>query len=404
MKLILFLEHRFFALPDGKTVYCERNVDYSFLCRYLNVFEEVCVCARVKEVDSGYVGNLKANGKGVSFLKLPDFRGSKGILQKYHRCKKIIADNIMKYDAIMLRAPSPISIIALDEVIKSGKPFASEFVINPRTMFNKESNPTKKFIIGGMQRVFISHAKRLCKYANGVSYVTEHVLQEEYPCRAIKNGESTDYFTGSYSTINLYEKDYYGLHPLKDEKEPVVICHTGYMDGYSKGHITVMQVAKRCIEDGLNIYLKFIGSGSIEDEFKLYADKIGISDKVEFTGQLFGYKAVQQALITSDIFLFPTRSEGLPRSLIEAMANGLACISSPVDGIKELLPSRYLVDYNDVNKLVKVTEELVRDIDKRHSVAKINYETSKKYEASILNKCRDEFYKKLYKLAERNNE
>ena len=401
MKLLLVLEHRFFILPGGDTVYCERNVDYSFLERYLQVFDEVTVCARAQNVSSDFKGKLLASGKNVSFLPLPDFRGSAGIIKNYFQCRKIIRENVGQFDAVMLRSPSPISLIALDPVIHSKKPFAAEFVINPRTMFDKDSNPTRRIVVGLMQTLFVNHAKKLCRTANGVSYVTEHVLQEEFPCRAITDGESEKYFTEHYSTINISKDDYSGIHEPPKEDEPVVICHTGYMDGYSKGHLAVMDVVKNCIKDGLNVELHFIGSGTIEDKFKQYAADNGIADKVFFLGQQFGYKQVQKALIDADIFLFPTRSEGLPRSLIEAMANGLACVSSPIDGIKELLDPEYLVDYKDIAGMTRVVEDLVKDKQKRMAAAKRNFEKSLEYENSILNERRKSFYSKLKRLSDR---
>lgn len=400
MKLLLVLEHRFFILPDGKTVYCERNVDYSFIERYLQVFDEVTVCARAQNVSADFRGKLLASGANVSFLPLPDFRGSAGIIKNYTKCRKIIKDNVANYDAVMLRSPSPISIVALNPVIHCKKPFAAEFVINPRTMFDKDSNPTRKAVVGIMQTLFVNHAKKLCRTANGVSYVTEHVLQEEFPCRAIIDGESDKYFTEHYSTINISEADYSGVHEPPKEGEPVVICHTGYMDGYSKGHLAVMDVVKNCVNDGLNVELHFIGSGTIEDKFKQYAVDNGIGDKVVFLGQQYGYKQVQKALIDADIFLFPTRSEGLPRSVIEAMANGLACVSSPIDGIKELLEPEYLVDYKDIDGMTRIVEDLVRNQDKRMRAAERNYEKSLEYENSILNERRKSFYIKLRKLAD----
>ena len=266
---------------------------------------------------------------------------------------------------------------------------------------DKDSNPTRRIVVGLMQTLFVNHAKKLCRTANGVSYVTEHVLQEEFPCRAITDGESEKYFTEHYSTINISKDDYSGIHEPPKKDEPVVICHTGYMDGYSKGHLAVMDVVKNCIKDGLNVELHFIGSGTIEDKFKQYAADNGIADKVFFLGQQFGYKQVQKALIDADIFLFPTRSEGLPRSLIEAMANGLACVSSPIDGIKELLDPEYLVDYKDIAGMTRVVEDLVKDKQKRMAAAKRNFEKSLEYENSILNERRKSFYSKLKRLSDR---
>ena len=60
------------------------------------------------------------------------------------------------------------------------------------------------------------------------------------------------------------------------------------------------------------------------------AKDLGIDDFVEFTGLLASASEVRQKLKDSDMYVFPTLAEGLPRGIIEAMAVGLPCISSPV--------------------------------------------------------------------------
>jgi glycosyltransferase involved in cell wall biosynthesis len=396
MKLLVVLEHRFFALPNDELVYCERNVDYSFFKRYLNVFEEVTVCARTVDVGSDFEGKLIASGERVSFLKLPNSRGAKEIMKKAPSYRKILKENLDKCDAVLLRAPSAMSLLTLDVVKKSGKPFAAEFVVDPQIQDSED----KSFASEIIKKVMVRHAKKLCMEANGVSYVTDYVLQKDYPCRAITDGESKKYFTAGYSTIDIRAEQYSGLHPFHTGEEPVVVVLTGYMDGNRKGHTIAIDVVKRCVDQGLNLVLKFIGTGPLEQTFREYAKKCGMEDRVLFMGQIYGYENLQKELINSDIFIFPTSSEGLPRSLIEAMANGLACISSPVAGIKEMLPEQYLVEREDVERMAEILKRLVCDVEERESAAKANYQTSLKYEYHNLEKIRTEYYTKLYRLAQ----
>ncbi len=387
MKLLLFLEHHFFKI-DGK-VYCDRIVNYNYLTRYLDVFEEVTVCARFSnEIPAK---RMEVSGKGVSFLPLSDFQGTVGILKNYKSIKEVLTRNINKYDAVIMRSPSPISFVAYKIVKKSGIPFAAEVVINPKTMFCKDSYQSKlRFLVSAL---FVEHTKALCNNANGVSYVTERVLQKIYPCRGMKVNNDL-YFTEHYSTIDLHEDQYTQRIP-DVKKKRFIITHTGYMDSYSKGHMKVIEVAAILLKQGYDVAVSFIGTGELESKFREYAKQMRIEDKVEFCGSLNGYSEVQKQLLKADVFLFPTCSEGLPRSLIEAMANSLPCVSSPVDGITELLDNEFLVDYKDTEAMADSIKLLINDYNIRKETARRNYSKAKEYQYDILRKRRKKFYSKL---------
>lgn len=393
MKLLLFLEHRFYRVKGE--VFCERIVDYSYLKRYLNVFDRVTVCGRFGTETPQKL--IQVSGDGVDFLELPDFQGFNGLAKNYPKCKKIIESHIKEFDAVMIRTPSPISMFAFPIVKKSGVPFAIEVVINPKTMFSRDSYPSK--IQPVVSAAFTRHTKNICMTANGVSYVTEHVLQDMYPCRAIEDKANRRYFTASYSTINLSEDQYWEKPHVHMEGEPYSITHTGYMDTYSKGHLAVIEVADMLIKNGIDIQVNFIGSGDLQEVFEQFSEKKGIKRNIIFHGSLTGYEKIQNILKNTDVFLFPTSSEGLPRSLIEAMANSCAAVSSPIDGIVELLPSTFLADYKDINKMFRIVQDLLRNEEKRVQAGLCNYRKAREYRNSELSKRRNKFYGQLRDIA-----
>ena len=389
MKLLLFLEHRFYRIEDK--VYCERIVNYQYLQRYLNVFDNVTVCGRFSmDIPEK---KIQVSGNGVDFIELPDFQGFNGLIKTYPKCERLIRLQIKKYDAVMIRTPSPISMFAYPIVKKSGLPFAIEVVINPKTMFSKDSYPSKLQPL--ISAVFTKHTKDICMTANGVSYVTEHVLQDMYPCRALKEINNPRYFTASYSTINLSEGQYWEKPHVHVEGQPYVITHTGYMDTYSKGHKAVIDVVAKLVNNGKDVKVNFIGTGDLQREFKQYAKVKGIVERIVFHGNLNGYDKIQTILKETDVFLFPTSSEGLPRSLIEAMANSCAAVSTPIDGIVELLPSEYLSDYWNIDGLYNIVYALLSNEEKRLKAGKMNFNKSLEYNLDSLTVKRNAFYTKL---------
>ena len=130
------------------------------------------------------------------------------------------------------------------------------------------------------------------------------------------------------------------------------------------------------------------------------AKELGVSNAIEFTGWKSGFKQVQAELLKGHFFVFPSSGEGLPRSVIEAMASGLLCFGSKIDGVVELLNEKMLVENMDGHAFAQHIKPFLDDWSMACAERNIQFEKSKEYEASILNKRRSEFYKKLRNLVD----
>lgn len=85
-----------------------------------------------------------------------------------------------------------------------------------------------------------------------------------------------------------------------------------------------------------NSSLQVVGTGPLEPELKEQAARLGVAERVKFIGAL-PPAAIAGALARADIFVRPSRSEGLGNSFLEAMAAGLPTIGTPVGGIPDFL-------------------------------------------------------------------
>ncbi|MEK7103903.1 MAG: glycosyltransferase [Patescibacteria group bacterium] len=85
---------------------------------------------------------------------------------------------------------------------------------------------------------------------------------------------------------------------------------------------------------GLNARLVFIGQGNLRDELERFAKEKSVA--VEFLGSLANDKLPEE-LNKAEIFVLPSLYEGCPKALLEAMACGLPCIATDVEGIKEVI-------------------------------------------------------------------
>jgi glycosyltransferase involved in cell wall biosynthesis len=92
---------------------------------------------------------------------------------------------------------------------------------------------------------------------------------------------------------------------------------------------------------------------------------LGLSDLVELCGER---DDVHELLALADVFVLSTRSEGLPLSILEAMAAGLPVVASAVGGVPELVvdgETGLLVPPDDVAALAAALERLVREPERR---------------------------------------
>jgi glycosyltransferase involved in cell wall biosynthesis len=159
-----------------------------------------------------------------------------------------------------------------------------------------------------------------------------------------------------------------------------------------KGPDVLIKAVGRCVRRGLDLQLTVVGDGRFRPTLEALAHRVDCASRVHFVGQLSSPEAVRPLLDGSHIFVLPSRTEGLPRALIEAMARGLPCIATRVGGIPELLADEDLVESGSVEQLARKIEELARDPARSASSAQRNFRTAQEYRDDILSIARRRFY------------
>lgn len=101
-----------------------------------------------------------------------------------------------------------------------------------------------------------------------------------------------------------------------------------------KNHATLLEAVGHLVVGGLDVHLELAGGGPLRDDLRKAAQELGIEDRVRFLGMV---KNVPQFLKRCHVFVLPSFSEGLPLSVIEAMASGLPVVATSVGGLPELV-------------------------------------------------------------------
>src|SRR4029077_4896893 len=142
-----------------------------------------------------------------------------------------------------------------------------------------------------------------------------------------------------------------------------------------------------------DLHLTLVGDGRIRTRIERLASRLDIGGRCEFRGHLPSGEAVCAELDKADLFVLPSRTEGLPRALIEAMARGLPCISTTVGGIPELLALEDLVAPDNVASVAAKTREVAGSAGRREHMSRRTVLVALQYVEDVLQVRRVEFYK-----------
>lgn len=124
---------------------------------------------------------------------------------------------------------------------------------------------------------------------------------------------------------------------------------------------------------GYDLQLTLAGDGEDRERLQQLARQLGISQRLTFAGYL-DQEQVREQLRQSDIFILPSLAEGVPVSLMEAMACGVPVLSTYVGGVAELVESEHtglLVPAGDSNALSEAIVRYCDDFELRWRVSRL---------------------------------
>lgn len=160
-----------------------------------------------------------------------------------------------------------------------------------------------------------------------------------------------------------------------------------------KNHKIAIKAVKKI--NNSKVHYLICGVGSEMNNLIKLSKSLGIDKQVHF----LGFRSdVNELLKISNIFLFTSLQEGLPRSLMEAMASGLPCVISDIRGNRDLIiegKGGYLVKRNDIDEYAKRINELIQDRKLRIQMEKENIERIKAFSIEEVKKRIEDIYEEI---------
>lgn len=173
------------------------------------------------------------------------------------------------------------------------------------------------------------------------------------------------------------------IRPLEDfelsKRENVVLAVGSIKRWKIKGFDNLLKIFSLVVKEHPVWKLKIVGGGDPEYLIGLIED-LKLNNSVELMGQV---KNIQELMQQSSIFVLTSRWEGLPMVLIEAMSQGMACISYDCfTGPAEIITDKkdgILIEDQNIEEFVKNLSYLIKNEKLRITLGKNAIETSKTY-------------------------
>ena len=377
---------------DGK-IYSQ-NFDYNVWERYLSVFDSLIVTTRMRYDDSNeqkIIKNLKlSSGRNVIFMPVTSYQKKIDIILNRKKIIDQIRKALQNSEYAIIRLPSIIGYIAYSEAKKLNKPFLVEVVGCTWDAYWNYSLLGK--LVALPSYLYMRYAVKNAKY---VIYVTNKFLQRRYPTKGIYTNCSNVFI--KEINENILKKRLNKINDLNN-KNKVILGTAAAVNVKYKGQQYVIRALGELKKRGVTNYeYQLVGEGN-QSYLKSLAKKYNVGDQVKFLGQK-RHDEVFNWMDSIDIYVQPSKQEGLPRALIEAMSRALPSIGANTAGIPELLDKRFI--FSNKRDNYKEICNLLLNFDKEKLIdqAKRNFKESKKYKSDVIEKKRKEFlymFKKNY--------
>lgn len=361
---LLYIADKGFAYHQGKYFYS--RPDHINVLIYKRFFEKISFVAQEDEYNDAMY--MIAAESDVSLLKKYDICGLKHVLEEKQA----------GYDILFLIS-DVYGTFALNSAKRLNKKVIAYCGSDPYEIQMAKHKPY--YFFKGILSYWLK--RRLMKRADFAQYCTS-VLRKRYPCEGL-----------GIICSNVNVKTDYAVLEKRVEKiicqnERIVIGMLGRMVK-NKGIDIAMGALSRLDE---KYVLEIAGEGDAQ-EWMSYAEKMHVQDRVFLLGYISDEKRLGEWFDNIDIYIQPSRSEGLPRAMLEAMSHACPVVASNVGGIPDLIDEKYLIQSGNVMELICAIQFVTGNKLLMEEQARINFETAKDFRTEIRDKKLELFFKKI---------
>lgn len=330
-----------------KGEYYTLNTHYSYLEFIVTLYEKVYLISSVRhvqanETDKRYCVSQFSN---VEIIELPEVKSSLRAVKSFLKYKRAVKNVIPKVDIFYSRTPDPFSWMpALYGHPRTIMHFVGD-TIEAAQMNVKWSKLKKTIMIGGYMpewMLTLKAAKKSLCFSNG-----HHIVE-----RLAKQGVIAEGVVSSTVSQNSMPTM---LHKLPIENGRIHLTFLSYIS-YHKGINCMMEVILKLRDRGVNFIFNIAGKGDMLPDLEKFVWENSLQDHIRLLGHINDRGRINELFEQSDLFFFPSFSEGSPRVTIEAMSRGVPLVATPVGSLPYCFTDKKDIRFFDFNDAEQATD------------------------------------------------
>ena len=318
-----------------------------YLKEVVNYYNKICLLSPIKSIAKSESKSLECLDlfENLEVISLPFsssyLQASKHFFAYYNTYKKLKG-----YDVFYARYPIPYG--WMSKIFHKDKKRIIHFVGDPidATKTNPNLSTIKKLIMLTLfkpeHRMYLWACKDASVYTNGF-HIAKKLEKKGINATALIS-----------STLN--DSDFYINEDKTIDSNCPKLIYVGYLRK-AKGVETLIKSFKIIQHKFPEAIFSIVGTGEFESELIQLTKKEQISN-VKFLGHIDNRLSLNKILRDHDIFCFGSLSEGSPRVILEAMANGLAVVSTPVGSLPAVFQNNKNILFAEFNDEVSFSEKI----------------------------------------------
>lgn len=290
--------------------------------------------------DSGVL----VEGPGLTVRPLPYYVGARGLVTGFWRVRSSVRGLFRESDLVVLRLPELTSLAVWPSASRAR---AVSMVVADAAALARLNLPSALHAAAGLAQSIIA---RIVRRSAAVVYVSERSLQELYPARS---GAPTL----ARSNVRVGAGWIQGPRGSRPEGAFTIIT-VGALATPTKGVDVLLRALAELRES--RVRLVVVGDGQLKETYAELARSLGVD--AEFRGQVDDRQTLAAELDAAALYVAASRTEGLSRAMVEAMARALPVVTTDVGAARELvLDPAAVVPAEDAGALARAIRRMIDD-------------------------------------------